>query len=370
MSWPGNFAKICLRWIEQVAATLLALRENLRPKPFFKFIEQDQGGFLLQQAESSANGGKRGARTAAITPPEWASELLRIGESPSDLSFFAKAAEDLRGAKIELVLRSNRFLFRQLELPRRASEFLDGIIRAQIDRLTPWSLSDAAFGWRPSGEVEGERLIVAIAATARTLIEPFTRALAAIGAGAVIISAPAQEAGRRCEIAILEQKFEDQRQANWLRRILLGALIASAVFCFGSIAASIVIGGQMETQRDLLIHANAERAAALRRARGAMADASLPLQQRKNVSPSSVIVVEALSRILPDDTYLTELRMAGESLQIIGVTSDAASLVRIIEQSPHFRGATFFAPTTKSSSETNEHFSIETKIKPDSPTSE
>ena len=59
------------------------------------------------------------------------------------------------------------------------------------------------------------------------------------------------------------------------------------------------------------------------------------IMRRKHEVPSSVIVLEALSQILPDHTYVTELRIVGDKMQVVGVTRDAPSLIRLIEQSKH-----------------------------------
>jgi general secretion pathway protein L len=88
------------------------------------------------------------------------------------------------------------------------------------------------------------------------------------------------------------------------------------------------------------------------------------LERRKHESPSSVIVLEALSQVLPDHTYVTELHLAGNKLQIVGITRDAPSLIPLIEQSQHFTRATFYAPTTRSSSDPGERFHIEARIEP------
>ena len=88
------------------------------------------------------------------------------------------------------------------------------------------------------------------------------------------------------------------------------------------------------------------------------------LERRKYQTASSVIVLAVLSQILPDHTYVTELRIEGDKLRVIGVTRDAPALIRLIEQSPHFTRATFFAPTTRAPSDPGERFHIEAQIEP------
>jgi len=74
--------------------------------------------------------------------------------------------------------------------------------------------------------------------------------------------------------------------------------------------------------------------------------------KRKQATPSRVMVLEAILRVLPTPTYVTELRIEGDKVQVVGMTQDAPSLIRLMEQSPQFTRATFFAAHTRAQERT------------------
>jgi general secretion pathway protein L len=118
----------------------------------------------------------------------------------------------------------------------------------------------------------------------------------------------------------------------------------------------------MQSELEDLQQRISQRRAALRLdANGGTSGLGL-LAKRKQSTPSSVMVLEAMSRVLPDTTYVTELRIEGDKVQVVGMTQDAPSLIRLMEQSPQFTRATFFAPTTHAPNESGERFHIEAHI--------
>ena len=119
------------RWVEDVAVALTRFASLFRMSRKVRLVEQGDGGFVMTRGGLSAR---------PIGKPLHIEDAQIIGPVPQMLRGL------LAGSQIDLVLKSSHFIFRSLELPARASEFLDGVVRAQIDRLTPWSPSEAVFG--------------------------------------------------------------------------------------------------------------------------------------------------------------------------------------------------------------------------------
>ena len=103
--------------------------------------------------------------------------MSRYQTDPLSSTLPPKWLSILRGSQIELVLQSSRFLFRPLELPKRAAEYLEGIVRSQIDRLTPWTANEAVYSWTPPTDAPNDRINLTIAATARSMVAPYLRAI-------------------------------------------------------------------------------------------------------------------------------------------------------------------------------------------------
>jgi general secretion pathway protein L len=80
--------------------------------------------------------------------------------------------------------------------------------------------------------------------------------------------------------------------------------------------------------------------------------------------PSTVIVLEVLSRALPDAAYLTELHLDNTTVRIIGLASDVPSLIAPLEHSGHLTGVHFFAPTTRGPDGSLFRFNIEARVVP------
>lgn len=332
-------------WTGSVAAAIVAGIERVVSPRLVRLLESDDGGFAVE------------AMGKADTMP------ARIGFDGGALSA-PNLASLFRGSRVEIVLQPKRFLLRPLELPARAADFLEGIVRAQIDRLTPWSASEAVFGCSAPVADGPENITTMIAATTRKVAMTYVQAVSPFHPTAIAVCADVggRDAGR---VKVFEQKARGHLDAVRLGRALLVALGAIAVAALVSVAVSAYMADDLGTQEaELARQISARRAAIRAGADGGDRSPVAALERRKFETPASVIVIEALSQLLPDHTYVTELHLAGNKLQISGISRDAPSLIRLIEQSQHFSRATFYAPTTRAPSDPGERFHIETRVEP------
>ncbi|MFG1306098.1 PilN domain-containing protein [Xanthobacter autotrophicus] len=327
-------------FIDLAAGFAADLRERLTRGAAVRLVEAEDGVFTLALPDGTAR--------------------LRL-DDPTP--FPPEIATALKGREVELALDPARFLFRPLELPRGAAAFLDGIVRSQIDRLTPWSATEAAYGFTPPQDAPDDRLALTVAATARARLSPLTDRLKAQGVGAILVTTQAEDTG--APIRVLDHAASGAASGvAGVRRVLLGVLGGAAGAALLALVVSGFVGGSLDTELEDITQRIAAQRRALVTARDGQGGTAVlaALERRKREVPAGVLVLEALSQVLPDDTHVTELQMEGDRVEVAGVSREAAALIRLLEQSHQFAEATFVAPTTRAAGEAGERFHISARI--------
>jgi general secretion pathway protein L len=350
MNVTASLRRRLSHWLDAVAAGLDGLFGVFRGHRRVELIEQPDGTFLV------AERGK-GAAMVIEGPP------LRLEQDRFAEPVPEKARTKLARSPVDVVLAPSRFVFRTLELPRGASQFLDGVVRSQIDRLTPWSASEAVFGWTPPVDTGPDRIAIQVAATSNALLAPIKQALVSARATHILMSTrPEEDDAPR--IPLLAQHSDREDSPGRLRQLLALGLGLSALAAVVSMGAWLVMGDVYGARIAELQSQIAQRGATLLRRRDSATDQAVQaLQARKRAQPSAVMTLEALTKTLPDDTYLTELRIEDGKVQIAGLSADAPALIRLVEQSRRFTRATFSAPTVRATGG-GELFRIEARIEP------
>src|SRR5215813_8532948 len=122
-------------WLAAVAAAVDSVITRIMPQRHIVLVEGDDDSFMVRVTPATK-----------AAPPSASFRLSQDGIEPALSPEWLSA---LRGSRLDVLLRTDRILFRTIDFPKAAANFLDGMVRAQIDRLTPWPAVDALFGLTP-----------------------------------------------------------------------------------------------------------------------------------------------------------------------------------------------------------------------------
>ncbi|HEY6256120.1 MAG TPA: PilN domain-containing protein [Xanthobacteraceae bacterium] len=284
------------------------------------------------------------------------------------------AAAELAGAArrhcITLELPAEEVVLQRINVPARAREFLPGIVRNQIERLSPWPADQVVYGFdATASEGDADTLDARVMMTSRAAVEAARGELAALGVTADRIVA--REVGDTPAPPLTLWSRFDNGPGRGLERAhrMVGVAVLATVLASGSVAAwALASASALRTESEDV----AARAATLQRqlqgARAAAPSASLAPPERawalKDTAPAGVIVLDTLSQALPDSAYLTELTLQKSTVRIVGLTSDAPALIAPLEHFGQFADVRFFAPTTRGPDGRLFWFHIEARVEP------
>ncbi len=338
-------------WIGELAAMVPPrLRRLIVPRRDFVVVELFDSRLVMRRwgAETSAEimrvslSGRRQAEARALVEDAWAS----VGK---------------RGSPLILLLSQDRVLRKTLSLPAAAEENLDQALRFEIDRRTPFRVDDVCFDYKVSARhKDRKRIDVDLVVAPRAVVDQAIEQSVALGLAPDIVGVAGRER-ENPDIFDLLPKARPTAAARWNRRLALAlGLIALAL-----LAASVYV--PLERQRSLAEDLAVEAEAARNEAEGAhrlreqidqAIDQGRLIVLKKMERPSVVQLLDEITRLLGDDTWLIRLRYVDNEVQIFGYSAAASMLIGAIEDSPLFRDAQFRAPVTRDPGIDAERFHI------------
>ena len=271
----------------------------------------------------------------------------------------AKGGTERRGAAVRLRLPAERALRLVLPLPAAALENLRDAVSFQLDRYTPFEASQVYLACT-AGEREddGDRVAVAATLVERPIV---ARAIAsAQQLGFAIRAVEVEGAGPRAKadpLPLPELRTRSRGQfaltaAAALLLVALAVAAASYPFVREEARAAAV------QQRLAAARTKAEAAQKLEQEIDAEKAAANFLVDRKHATPMALDLLAELTRIAPDDTWLSSASYSGKEIQITGLARSASALLGRFEQSKLFKNAQFRSPVTPDAASGDEHFVI------------
>ena len=270
----------------------------------------------------------------------------------------------LQNAEIALCLLPQQMLGNKLSLPLAVEENLRQVIAFEMDRYTPFKAEQVYFDYRLARR--DKELEISLVLAQRELIDGLLRQLAAWGVQVttVLVADDATNAVPRNLLPTEQrQKGKDARLSR------LNIALASAAAVLLCVALALPIWQKRETAQALHplldeAHQSAAKAENLRRQLEGLMSEYNYLLDKKRGSPPAVAVLEDVTHVLPDDTWVQLFELKGKEVQIQGETASSSKLAGLFEQAKTLHNASFRAPLTKGQSPNSERFQLAAETRP------
>lgn len=321
---------------------------------------------------------RRGGRVLVVEPSrgevvlrlfrgEQYREIGRVALEGEDQAAPAAAIGDLARrvnlGKTEIALRlpAEQALRRTLDLPAAAEADLRSALFFQIDQQTPFAPQEVYFDYRVvERDREAKRLTVEMTVVPRRVVNDALGMAARWGLSPAIVDVAGDDANAPPFLNLLSEA-EDASKARGLSPLNAALAVVAAVL----VAAAVYIPLEekrtaAETLLARVAEAKSESDETIRLGQEVerLRKEGRFLTEEKRKSPSVLRMLDELTRIMPDHTWLFELKVSGGEVSIAGYSSAASQLIGLVDDSPMFQTPRFRASVTQDPRSGLERFSL------------
>ena len=271
----------------------------------------------------------------------------------------------VRNLDVIMNVPADRVLRRNVSLPLAAHENLREVLAFEMDRHTPFKASEVAFDYRvTSVDTENKRLGVDLAVVPRELLEQASGIASSFGLAPDRVSVGGEESRGGRSFNFLP-RGGPTGPSPAPQRLLIALMVLA------SILAVIMVYLPLHMKERALAAYETQladaRAAALdaeklKERLAARLEQGRFLIDRRLSTPAATALLAEVTELLPDDTWLVQLRWQGDKLVLSGFSPAAATLIAELEESPLLSDVRFGSPVTADPTVGREQFNISINV--------
>lgn len=335
------------RWWCQIIGELVRLGKPRKARQTIATLRMKHNGILVELHSTKKN-----------TKPELANN------AQDAVGLLTKKFIKIRIAKpmVRLIVEPDRYLKRHLSNLKLPQSKLSAMASLDMQSATPFRSDDVFLICDGDGQItKGSGYII----VKKTILEPLLEQLKNAGIHVENLEF-ADSANAICPKAdTIKQLFT---ASKW--RILQSRLTG---FAFALIVAGLVFSAshahwryyKAEKSLDNLIAAGrveAEKVRTLISSRNQKIHQLISVRNEKKDAVPLVSILEEMSRIIPDSTWLTDIQIDNGKIQFSGFSKSAAALIPLLEDSNLFKAPTFKSPVVRVNTQAGERFTISMQV--------
>ena len=315
--------------------------------------------------------GEAGAATFVLQSGDREEALAQVDLSSEKLGDFRQILAAIRsrfpGAAATAVVRmpAEAALRTTMSLPLAAQANLAQVVSFELDRRTPFKSDEIYYAHRLlKRDNAAQRLVIELTVVPRAAIDDIVALAERLGLDLDVVEAasPDPSIGASGNLLPARPQPLTARLPNMALAGLAGlALILACTALAIPLYRAHATAGELSLQ---LAEAKrqADESIRLQKEIEAEIQESGFLGNRKRQAASVSETLDALTRLLPDDTYLTEVEISNGDVQISGITASASTILGLLDQSQRFSDAVFRSPVIQDQRTSREQFNIGAKI--------
>jgi general secretion pathway protein L len=268
-------------------------------------------------------------------------------------------------SEIRLCLERKKYLFKEVTLPIEAEENLREVLAFEMDRQTPFNANQVYYDYVINGRDKQNRTldITLILAPVDKIASPL-RQLYEHGIKINAIS-PCEEVISKLNAVNLlpPERREKPRKRYRLINLLLFLVVISVVI--GNLIVPVWQKSILAEQLEMTQYSSQQKADEASELKAEVAQAEIEnrfLENKKRSSLQALEILNELSLLLPDDTWISHFEIRDEKVHLHGQSVASAALIPFIESSKLFRNVSFRSPVTQNKKNNTERFHISAEL--------